>query len=148
VEEVTDGHVLRTGVGRRGIAPFQSRAQPDDFVPSSEDKRIAEETGKDVLVSVFDCERTTPIQCLAIRLVPPTAPLFQLSVQGIRSINVPEQPRSLHVVRDPLPMPFGLLPGADGHCGIAGIHRPPGGSRTVQRLILSKLVDLCVSVTV
>ena len=142
------GHVLRTGAGRKGIAPFQSRAQPDDFLPSSEDKRIAEETGKEVLVSVFDCERTTLIQCLAIRLIPPATPVFRLSVPGIREINVPEQSRPLRVVRDPLAMPWALFPGADGHCGIAGIHRSPGGSRTALRLILNKLVDLSVFVSV
>lgn len=148
MEEVTGGHVLRTGAGRKGIAPFEPRAQPDDFLPSSEDKKIAEETGQEVLVSVFDCARTTLVQCLVIRQVLPTTPVFRLPVQGIREINVPEQSGPLRVVRNPLPLPWSLFPGADGHCGIAGIHRPAGGSRTAQRLILSKLVDLCISVTV
>lgn len=144
MEEVTEGAVLRTGTERRGIAPF-SRARIEDFLPSSEDKRIAEEAGKPVLVSVFDCARTTLAQCLAIRKLAPDAPVFRLLVGKIREAHVAGQEEPLKVIRDPLPEPLCFLPGADGHCGIQGLGRRPGVPRHVQKLLCSLLVDLSVA---
>lgn len=145
--ELVRGNVLRTGVKRGGgIAPF-TRAEPDDFTPSTEDKRVAQESGKPVLLSVFDCKRTTVPQCLEIRELLPGTPVFNLLISEIKKIETPARDGFLRVVEDPLPSPWNALPGADGHCGIQGVDRPSGCPRRDYRAVLSRLIDIAVPAT-
>jgi hypothetical protein len=141
-EEMIAGSVVRIVRISRSLAPYPERPQIADFQLSSEDHKEAEAMGRPARLSVFDRERTTVDQCLQIRgLVrgegrEPVG--FQLLVTKIREISCQGLP-ALRVFRDPLPS---REPGADGHCGIAGLDRRPGESRAAYRYIISKLVDI------
>jgi hypothetical protein len=145
--EILRGKVLRTGGKRRSISPFPSRAEPDDFLPSSEDIRVAQETGQSVRVSVFETGRTTIDQCRAIRQVGVEVPIFSLAVERLRAVVAPGRNQCLRVVEDLLPPPVRFMPGADGHCGIEGLDRPAGCSRLAYRSILSELVGIAIIAT-
>jgi hypothetical protein len=46
------------------------------------------------------------------------------------------------VLRDPLDLLLSELPGADGHCGIEGLHRSPGEEKRLYRELRVRLADV------
>jgi hypothetical protein len=137
--ELREGRVIRVFKGSIGIGPYAEGLRDGDFFPTSEDKRIAEETGSEVLLSVFDRERATPLQCAAIRGLSIPFHAWALNVDSIRRIKAPERPEALSVVCDALPHPQCLQPGASGHCGIRGLGKYPGETRKRSQLIIAYL---------
>ncbi|HKH44801.1 MAG TPA: hypothetical protein VKM72_09070 [Thermoanaerobaculia bacterium] len=91
-------------------------------------------------MSVFDGSCTTIQQAEAIRGVAAESAAFGLRVETIRCIRVPGL-RSLRVLRDPLDPPLSGLPGADGHCGIEGLHRGAGEEKRLYRELRVRLAD-------
>jgi hypothetical protein len=125
---------------RNGIAAFPQRPRIEDFEPSSKEKAKKEQSGR-VIISVFDNTRTSPAQMFAIRkLEVLSRPVFELSVEAISAIRVADR-EPLYVVRDPLPEPDCLLPGADGHCGIGDLTHRRGELHENINALLSRLVD-------
>lgn len=131
----SDRHVLRAGV--------RDRHGPEepiglDFHRSDEDKK----TGR---VTVWDRDRTTPEQVLSMVRHPEGRPVLDIAVseiesRGYKKLGYGEQ-ADMIVVRDPLPCEDRKKPGADGHCGIEGLIRPPGVDRTDYRELLDDLAS-------
>jgi hypothetical protein len=71
--------------------------------------------------SVYDRSKTTIEQAKAITNKPYDTYAFALGVAKIRQIDNGR----LDVVEDPLKHPLNSLPGAEGHCGVTGLHRLP-----------------------
>jgi hypothetical protein len=92
------------------------------------------------LLSVFDGNRTGVSQAEAIRGVAAASAAFGLRVEAVRGIRVPRL-RPLRVLRDPLDPPLSELPGAEGHCGIDGLHRSPGEEKRLYRELRVRLAD-------
>lgn len=88
----------------------------------------------------FDGSRTTVQQAEIIRGIAAESAAFGLRVETIRSIRVPGL-RPLRVLRDPLDPPLSELPGANGHCGIDGLHRAPGEEKRLYRELRVRLAD-------
>jgi hypothetical protein len=140
-EKLTSGTVLRVARSRKGIAAFAQRPRIEDFEPTSEDRAKRVEQGDHIIISVFDRARTSISQMFAIRKLGVfSRPVFALSVEGIYTIQVADR-EPLYVIRDPLPEPECLLPGADGHCGIGDLARRRGELRENVNALLSRLVD-------
>jgi hypothetical protein len=132
---------------RNGIAAFPQRPRIEDFEPSSKEKANKEKEQSDhIIISVFDRARTSIAQMFAIRnLEVLSRPVFALSVEVISTIRVADR-EPLYVVRDSLPEPEGLLPGADGHCGIGDLARRRGELHENINALLSRLVDVAYPV--
>jgi hypothetical protein len=126
LEELAEGVVFRLANISTDFPPTARRPLPFHFEPSSGDKERARATGHPVLVSVFDLARTTVDQAQAIRSADRATAAFALEVVKIREIGTPERPKALRVLRDPLEPPLSGAPGAEGHCGIAGLDRKKG----------------------
>ena len=92
------------------------------------------------LLSVFEGRKTSVEQAAAIRGVSSESAAYGFRVDEIRRIQV-EGLQGLRVVRDPLDPPECDLPGADGHCGIEGLYRPPGQSKQQFRELRVLLAD-------
>jgi len=126
---------------RNGIAAFPQRPRIEDFEPSSTEKAKKVEQSGHVIISVFDNTRTSIAQMFVIRkLEILSRPVFALLVELISMIRVADR-EPLYVVRDSLPEPECLLPGADGHCGIGDLAHRRGELRENINALLSRLVD-------
>jgi hypothetical protein len=108
---------------------------------SSRDRLHAEKTGRPPLLSVFDVERCTIAQARTIWGGDAESSAFGFEVNEIRTLGVEGLP-PLKVVRDPLDPPESELPGAEGHCGIAGLERRPGSPKMLYRELRTRLADL------
>ena len=93
------------------------------------------------LLSVFEGTRTTVRQAEAIRGVAAESAAFGLRIEEVRAIEVAGLPR-LRVLRDPLDPPECDLPGAEGHCGIAGLYRQPTEPKLLYKELRVRLADL------
>ncbi|MFL6194974.1 MAG: hypothetical protein ACJ75H_12435, partial [Thermoanaerobaculia bacterium] len=101
----------------------------------------AARTGQPPRLSVFDAGRTLVEEAQAIRGVEDESQAFGLLVTEVRALRVADLP-PLRVVRDPLEPPLAEMPGADGHCGIEGLARPPGEPKSLYRELRVRLADL------
>ena len=127
----------------RFIPQGQSGFNGEAFTPSDTDKKDADELGTPVRVSVWETTVTTVEQARAFRGGMPCR-AFRLQVSEVLSVRAkwPNEAARLRVVHDPLPKGDG--PGADGHCGIEGLDRPPGVGRLVFKAIRDELARLSV----
>lgn len=141
-EELLDGSVCRLVKVSNSFPPDSRVPRVTDFDLSSQDKSEATKRGTEPLLSVFDEDRTTLSQAKAIYGSPEACIGFGLSIEGIRKIRIPNTPEYLRVLRDPLPEPSANLPGADGHCGIKGLHRPRGAPKADYKFLRLKLRDI------
>ncbi|HSS77474.1 MAG TPA: hypothetical protein VLV54_12105 [Thermoanaerobaculia bacterium] len=141
MEELQDGVVFRLATVKHDFPPDSSRLRFWHFELSQNDRSHAEKTGNPPRLSVFDSERTTVAQALAIRGVDQESVAFGLRVPEIRVIRVASLD-PLRVVRDPLETPLAEMPGAGGHCGIEGLARRPGDPKALVRELRVRLSDL------
>jgi hypothetical protein len=141
MEELQDGVVLRLASIKHDFPPDSPTLQLWHFELSENDKAHAARTGQPPRLSVFDAERTTPGQAQTIWGVEKESAAFGLRVREIQAVHVAGL-APLRVVRDPLAPPLGDLPGADGHCGIEGLARPPGEPKALYRELRVRLADL------
>jgi hypothetical protein len=110
------------------------------FAPSSEDKLDADRRAMPVLVSVWDTDSTTPEQAKSFRTTPTQTTAYGLRVSDIVLFGAVEGKRRIHVFADPL---SDARPGADGHCGIAGLDKRPGEDRRIYKTILDDVAQRC-----
>ena len=141
MEELLDGVVSRLATVKHDFPPDSSRLRFWHFELSQNDRLQAEKTGNPPRLSVFDTERTTVAQALAIRGVEQESVAFGLRVPEIRAVRAAGLD-PLRVVRDPLEPPLSEMPGADGHCGIEGLTRRSGDPKALVRELRVKLADL------
>ncbi len=145
--EIKAGSVFRLVKISNEFPPDSTDATAAHFKPSTRDVEHAKATGKPVLLSVWDRELATFQQaCNAFGQEDCVA--FELNVADIRRIRAPERERPLLVFRDPLDPPASQLPGAEGHCGIAGLVRQQGEGRAVYRNLRRQLLKLAVRMKV
>jgi hypothetical protein len=138
MEELEDGVVCRLATVKHDFPPNSSRLRFWHFELSQNDRSHAEKTGNPPRLSVFDMDRTTVAQALAIRGVEQESAAFGLRVPEIRAVRTAGLD-PLRVVRDP---PLSEMPGADGHCGIEGLARRPGDPKALVRELRVMLADL------
>jgi len=125
MEELEDGIVFRLAFLQADFPPNSPHISLAHLRPSPKDLARAEEAGHAPLVTVFDAARTTVDQAVVIRNIPtPTVPFFW-NVDKIIAIGSDAWPRAFRVFREELLPPDNGLPGADGHCGLEGLQRPP-----------------------
>jgi hypothetical protein len=141
-EEILEGVVFRLANVTNDFPQDASKPLPSHFEPSTADKERSLALGHPVLLSVFDRSRTTVAEAEALRTTKKATAAFGLEVARVRELGVPERPRAFRVLRDPLEAPQSEAPGADGHCGIEGLHRPTGESRRLYRALRSQVADL------
>ena len=116
----------------------------DAFRPTDEDKKEARERGRAVRVSVWDLSLTTIPQARAFRLTRDGQRSFCLQVASVIKVRNEWNETRLCVVADPRPDHEG--PGADGHCGIEGLDKPPQGRKVIQRALLDALAREVIEV--
>ena len=136
MEELEEGVVFRLATIKETFPPDSPRLHVAHFDLSDRDKER-----NPPLLSVFDGSRTTVNQAEAIRGVEAESAAFGLRVEVILGIRVADL-RPLRVLRDPLDPPLSELPGADGHCGIDGLHRLPGEEKRLYRELRVRLADV------
>ena len=141
-EELIRGSVCRLVKISPSFPPGSKAPRVGDFIPSTREREDAEKRGVAALLSVFDEERTTLGEAKNIYGSANECIGFGLSVEGVRNIRTPKTGRGLRVLRDPLPAEMADLPGASGHSGIEGLHRPPGAPKDDFKYLRLKLVDL------
>jgi hypothetical protein len=141
MEELQDGVVFRLATIKHDFPPGSSRLRFWHFELSQNDRSHAEKTGNPPRLSVFDTERTTVAQALAIRGVEQESMAFGLGVPEIRAVRVAGLD-PLRVVRDSLEPPLSEMAGASGHCGIEGLARRIGDSKVLFRELRVRLADL------
>jgi hypothetical protein len=131
----------------RGIV-FRLATIKDTFPPGSPKLHVAhlelsdrDKARNPPLLSVFEGLRTTVEQAKAIRGVSAESAAFGLRVEGIRTVQVEGVAAGLRVLRDLLEPPLSEMPGADGHCGIDGLHRRPGEPKQRYRELRVRLAD-------
>jgi hypothetical protein len=135
MEELEKGIVFRLATIKDTFPPDSPRLHVAHLELSERDKER-----DPPLLSVFDGGRTTVRQAEVIRGVDAESAAFGFYVETIRSLRIAGL-RSLRVVRDPLEPPASALPGADGHCGIEGLHRAPGDEKRLYRELRVRLAD-------
>ena len=141
MEELQDGVVFRLATIKHDFPRDSPRLRFWHFELSQNDRSHAERTGNPPRLSVFDTERTTVAQAVAIRGVDQESRAFGLRVPEIRAVGVAGLD-PLRVVRDPLEPPLAEMPGAGGHCGIEGLARRPGDPKAFVRELRVRLADL------
>jgi hypothetical protein len=122
------------------VHPFVPAGQPgvtgDAFHPSPADEEEAKELGQPIRLSVWETQLTTTAQARLIHGRLDTIAVT-LGVADVLDIREKMAVALLRVVWDPLPPERGS--GANGHCGIEGLDRPPGTPRPVYRAIWDEL---------
>jgi hypothetical protein len=118
------------------VPPGQPGVNGEAFVPSTADKKEAEQRQQPVRVSVWDTQRTTLAQARQIHGRSDTI-VVVLGVVDIVQIRAELSAPRLRVVWDPRAPEDG--PGADGHCGIEGLDRPREVPRPVHKAIWDEL---------
>ena len=140
--ELVEGRVFRLIRISARFPPESDKPRVDDFEPSSADKARAATKGISVLVSVFDCDRTTVAEGRVIRGPSPEGYLaFKIDIADIRNKRIPGSRDYLRIYEDPLDPPESNMPGADGHCGIDGLERPPQAQRQAFKNLRAALCD-------
>ena len=142
LEELEEGTVFRLTNITHSFPPSSPRPLPSHFEPSTADKERALATHQPVLVSVFDLSRTSVAQAIDLRSTVKATTAFGLEIEKVRDLGLADRPRALRVVRDPLDAPQSEAPGAEGHCGIEGLHRQKGEKKSLYRALRSQLADI------
>jgi hypothetical protein len=120
------------------------KPRPAAFELSSSDKKDGETKSIGPLLSVWDHSQTSVSQAKFIRN---EQGRLQTKAFALKSKDVYEQvffydgTNPLRVVRDHLISV--KIPGADGHCGIAGLYKKPGEQKIWYKELRRQLVDLC-----
>jgi hypothetical protein len=133
--ELEEGIVFRLANVRDTFPPDSPKLHVAHFALSDRDK-----SRDPPLLSVFEGCKTTIEQAKGIRVEKSPSVAFGLRIEDIRDIVVEDLPR-LKVLRDPLDPPDCDLPGADGHCGIHGLSRPPNHPKVLYRELRVLLAD-------
>jgi len=141
MEELERGVVFRLARVTDDFPPDTPKLKSVHLELSSRDRLHAERTGRSALLSVFDVERCTVAQARTIWGGDAESSAFGFEVKEIRILRVEGLP-PLRVLRDPLDPPESELPGAVGHCGIAGLERPAGAPKMLYRELRTRLADL------
>jgi hypothetical protein len=141
--ELMDGYVCRLAPITGRFPPDSTKPLPHNFALSNQERAYAKATNTEPRLSVWDEDRTTLDQAKAIYARECIG--FSLNVADIRRVSVPGSDKKLRVVRDDsLPPDKTDWPGADGHCGIVGVHRPPGAPKAAFKNLRRTLCDLAV----
>jgi len=119
------------------IPPGIEKPLPRDFELSSDDKKDPVP-----LLTVWDHGKSSISQVNAIRKDDEgSTKAFALHAADVENkVFFPDGSNSLRVVRDPLDL---SVPGADGHCGISGLHKRRDEQRQWYKHLRMQLVDLC-----
>lgn len=133
--DLEHGIVFRLATIKESFPPNSLKLNVGHFELSERDK---ERTPP--LLSVFEGAKTTVEQATVIRGAAGESASFGLRVEEVLAIEVQGLPR-LRVLYDPLEPPKCDLPGADGHCGIEGLYRPPSQPRKLYRELRVRLAD-------
>jgi hypothetical protein len=136
-EELQEGLVFRFA----SLSPTFPSDSPKALAKHFEFSRVEEsliKKGKAVRVSVWDRALTTIAQARALRSVSKEIIAFLLDVAQIREIEL-NGVRWLKVIRDPL---ADQMPGADGHCGIAGLSKHECPAKDDRKTLRVRLADL------
>ena len=141
--------------GLKGVAPdtvvFRLvRINKLEFVPPGVEKplpsafELSSDDRKDPipLLTVWDHAKSSISQVNAIRNDEGGSnKAFALRAADVeKKVSFHDGSHPLHVVRDPLDL---SLPGADGHCGISGLHKRHGEQTQWYKSLRVQLVDLC-----
>lgn len=139
--------------------PDRKVPTPNAFAASSADKEEAAQRELDVGISLYERERTTPAQAVAIRQwfeverggSPGDYRVGAVSVEQMTEV-VSEAGHSLSVHRDPIQSPpeAALLSGASGHCAAYGLYPKSKADRRKRsyRDMLAELAEELVLVPV
>lgn len=146
MEELESGVVFRLAKVKEDFPPDSPRLKSIHLELSTRDRLQAERTGRAPLLSVFDLGRCTVGQARTIHGGDSESLAYGFEVIAVRTIRL-EGVSTLRVLRDPLDPPDFDLPGADGHCGIEGLERPPGAPKMLYRELRTRLADLSFRVT-
>jgi hypothetical protein len=140
--ELERGVVFRLANISNDFPPDSEKLQPAHIALSDRDKQVAARKGLPPSLSVFDLARCSVRQAKVIRPSDHEAVGFGFQVPDILAIQVADLP-GLRVVEVPLDPPESELPGADGHCGIEGLHRPEGlpNGKLLFRALRTRLAD-------
>ena len=106
------------------------------FRPSNSDKAEAEKRKRAPLVSVWEHGVTSEEEARAFRPGRETK-IYYLRVGDVVAVDR----HRISVLADPLD---DGRPGAEGHCGIEGLHRPKGEQKTQYRCLLDKIAGCCL----
>jgi hypothetical protein len=136
-EELREGVVFRFAWLFPTFPPNAPKASPKHFEFTSEERKLIKQ-GKPALLSVWDKARTTIAEARAMRSAGTEVIAYLLDVALVCKVEVDSVPR-LKVVRDPLP---DASPGADGHCGIAGLSKKECSAKDDRYALRVKLADL------
>lgn len=141
MEELERGVVFRLARVTDDFPPDAPKLKSVHLELSSRDRFHAERTGRPALLSVFGVERCTVAQARTIWGTGGESSAFGFEVEGVLTLRV-EGVSPLKVVRDPLDPTESEFPGAEGHCGVAGLERPPGAPKMLYRELRTRLADL------
>ncbi|MCA9559663.1 MAG: hypothetical protein H6704_30970 [Myxococcales bacterium] len=112
--------------------------------PSTADQAQAEAAERpSASLSVWDCERTTPEQAIALRNSALEQAVFRIRVGDAETVAA-RYGRQLSVERSPLPLERG--PGSSGHCDMWGVGRTSGEPRVAWKGFLLELAGVLVRV--
>lgn len=127
-------------------------ATPQLFEVSSTDKDDARSRNTEVMLSVFDQQRTTLLQAKALRRIAAAdedVAGFSLAVEDIKqTASRYISHRAVRVVRDPYDDERASEPGGDGHAGVTGTDRRDGEDRNSYRAFRTELARLCAIVRI
>jgi hypothetical protein len=124
---------LRTPIPPNDFTPDGWKPTWQELAPSEADKQDALTRDGPVRVSVWDAQLTTIAAAKAFRSR--STIVLSAQVSAVVAVGARE------VVYDPLPMPEAAREGADGHCGIEGLERPPGEPRPRWKDRLQRVAD-------
>ncbi len=136
MEELTRGIVFRLATLKDTFPPDSQRLHYGHFELSENDKKHIPP-----MLSVFDGSLTRVTEAQEIRGVAAASMAFGIKAEAIKEVQLQAFPR-LKLVRDPLDFPESALPGAEGHCGILGLDRQAGETKTLYRELRVRLADL------
>lgn len=144
LEEVREGKVLRLAVPEL-VAPGTKQPHPALFTLSKKDVHEALEVGRPPMLSVFDRKRTSVAQAWEIFGREVGGLTFELEIDTVTALTVhlSDKAPPIRVLRDLRLRPkLVQLPGSEGHCGIAGLHREPGLERQPYKNVRAALCDI------
>ncbi|MGH9322442.1 MAG: hypothetical protein ACRD3V_21475 [Vicinamibacteria bacterium] len=146
-EELLDGAVIRLAKVKDTFPADSIKPLEIHFDPSSDEKSLAEATGKPLRISEWDHSRTSVSEAQAIVGLGVERIAFALRVAEVRSIRIPGTTNHLRIVRDPIDPPLAHMPGANGHCGLEGLGKELCPQKDAFRFLRSKLKDLASRIT-
>jgi hypothetical protein len=125
--------ILRTPIPPKDFTPDGWKPTWQELAPSEADKQDALTRNGPVRVSVWDAQLTTIAAAKAFRSRSTIA--LSAQVSGVVAAGARD------VVYEPLPPSDAAKAGADGHCGIEGLERPPNEPRPSWKERLQRVAD-------